>query len=64
MNDLNTLDIRLIQTILEVRATDLEYYIRDTDYGVKFDDGEAVARADQNYLRDIRDVQAKLDANI
>jgi len=48
---LNTDDLIL----LEITAVDLEYYIQDTDYSAKYaEKAEAVARADRDYLSDIR----------
>jgi len=34
--ELNTFDLVLIHSMLELRATDLETYIRDTDYSTKY----------------------------
>ena len=65
--ELNTFDLVLIHSMLELRATDLETYIRDTDYSTKYmgeAEAEAVARADRNYLSDIRAVQTKVNATI
>jgi hypothetical protein len=64
--NLITQDLVLIHTILEVRATDLENYIRDTDYVAKYgtEQAEAVSRADANYLADIRTAQAKVNDTI
>ncbi len=33
---LNTDDLILIRTLLEITAVDLEYYIQDTDYSAKY----------------------------
>ena len=61
---LNTDDLILIRTLLEITAVDLEYYIQDTDYSAKYaEKAEAVARADRDYLNDIRAVQTKVTFN-
>jgi len=61
---LNTDDLILIRTLLEITAVDLEYYIQDTDYSAKYaGEAEAVARADRDYLSDIRAVQTKVTFN-
>jgi len=65
MNNLNTQDIKLLRPIVELYASDHEHYMLSTDYGVKFgDEGPTVARADFTYLREIREVQTKLNVNI
>ena len=52
---LNTDDLILLRTLLEITAVDLEYYIQDTDYSAKYaEKAEAVARADRDYLSDIQ----------
>jgi hypothetical protein len=64
---LNTHELVLIHTLLEVRAADLAAFIAATDYGAKHPtpaQAEAVFRADTNYLADIRAVQAKVNAAI
>ena len=48
---LNTDDLVIIRTLLEITAVDLEYYIQDTDYSAKYA-GEA--EADRDYLSDIQ----------
>jgi len=58
---LNTDDLILLRTLLEITAVDLEYYIRDTDYTKYAGEAEAVARADRDYLSDIRAVQTKVN---
>jgi len=57
---LNTDDLILLRTLLEITAVDLEYYIQDTDYSAKYAE-KAVARADRDYLSDI---QTKVNATI
>jgi len=62
---LNTDDLILIRTLLEITAVDLEYYIQDTDYSAKYaGEAEAVARADRDYLSDIRAVQTKVTLTV
>ncbi len=64
---LNTHDLVMLHTLLEVRATDLAAFIEATDYGANHPtpmQAEAVFRADTNYLADIRAVQAKINAAI
>jgi hypothetical protein len=58
---LNTDDLILLRTLLEITAVDLEYYIQDTDYTKYAEKAEAVARADRDYLSDIRAVQTKVN---
>ena len=55
---LNTDDLILIRTLLEITAVDLEYYIQDTDYSAKYAEK---AEADRDYLSDIRAVQTKVN---
>ena len=64
--NLNTQELVLLHTLLEVRAADLGDYIHDTNYIDKFGltEAEAILRADTRYLADIRDVQAKINAAI
>ena len=56
-------ELVLIHTLLEVRAADIENYIRETDYKARYGEPayNTVQRADSNYLADIRAVQSKLD---
>jgi hypothetical protein len=63
---LNTQELVLLNTILEVRATNLAAFIKDTDYGAypTPDHAEAVRQGYTWYLADIRAVQAKIQAKI
>ena len=64
--NLNTQELVLLHTLLEVRAADLSDYIHETNYIDKFGptEAEAILRADTRYLADLRAVQAKINATI
>jgi len=67
---LNTHDLVMLHTLLEVRATDLAAFIEAIDYGAinsrmrQVFPGSFEGDDDTRYLADIRAVQAKINAAI